>query len=116
MIKKWTTIDAVEAKIKETPWLVFLYKHSSTCPVSHTAHRQVEKFSNEYEDVLIIFLEVHTQRELSNEIERLYEVKHESPQLLTFKDWELKEVNNHLSVSARYMSHTANGWRNNKNI
>lgn len=112
MIKKGTTIDAVAKVIKETPWLCFLYKHSATCPVSHAAHKQVEKFAAAHPEPLIIFLEVHDQRELSNQVAEHYEVKHESPQLLTFKNWNLKEVHNHLSISARYLRHVAGGGYN----
>lgn len=112
MIKKGTTIEAVRNVIEESKGIIFVYKHSSSCPISHTALRQVEKFSNNHEDILIVFLEVHNQRELSNAVEAQYDVRHESPQLLTFKDWVYKEVHNHLAVSARYMNHVVWGGRN----
>jgi bacillithiol system protein YtxJ len=68
-----------------------LYKHSSTCGMSATAMRQVKKAHeqlanlDESTDLMIGVVVVQTARAVSNLVAEELEVKHESPQLLIFK-------------------------------
>lgn len=90
-------------------WRWMIYKHSDSCPISMTAYKQVEEMSASHPEVTVLMLEVKSQRELSNRIEQKYETKHESPQLLIFKWKDLKEVKNHLAISARWLIHVVSG-------
>jgi bacillithiol system protein YtxJ len=64
----------------------FLLKHSLTCPVSHAAYQEYQKFSNELPNVPAYFLAVQDSRPMSNEIAERYQVKHESPQAILFSN------------------------------
>lgn len=60
---------------------VVLYKHSTTCPISAAAHREMEKLAEE--GALPVFkLAVQKSRALSAEIASALDVRHESPQAI----------------------------------
>lgn len=58
-----------------------VFKHSSSCPVSFTAKRQVEQFAAAHPDVPTRTVVVQRERDLSNALERVTRIRHESPQL-----------------------------------
>ncbi|WHY76484.1 bacillithiol system redox-active protein YtxJ [Neobacillus sp. WH10] len=66
----------------------YLLKHSLTCPISHAAYKEYEKFSNKYQDVPTYYLAVQNSRPLSNEIAERFQIKHESPQAILFANGE----------------------------
>ena len=106
------TLEEVKTYIKETPGYVFIYKHSATCPVAILWKREVEMILEKLPDTPIIYVHVWDNRELSDHIAEHFATKHESPQLLTFKNGKLKDVKNHHSVTTAYMMHTLNWWYN----
>jgi bacillithiol system protein YtxJ len=77
MIKIVTKKEELEGNI------FFIFKHSSTCPISSRADLVVD--SIEF-SVPVYKLIVQESRELSNQIAEEYGVKHESPQLILVKD------------------------------
>lgn len=84
-IKRLTTVQELEstfAESKEKP--VFIFKHSSSCPISSHALSEYENFVREYdgEDATFTLIMLNSARELSNEVARRTGVKHESPQVL----------------------------------
>jgi len=64
----------------ETPLLLF--KHSRTCPISHTAHAQLEAFRRAHPDAAVRVVVVQEERPLSQAIAAATGVRHESPQAL----------------------------------
>ena len=64
----------------------FLLKHSLTCPISHAAYQEYQKFADENQNVPTYFLAVQDSRPLSNEISEKFQIKHESPQAILFSD------------------------------
>ncbi|MDQ1144716.1 MAG: bacillithiol system redox-active protein YtxJ [Bacillus sp. (in: firmicutes)] len=64
----------------------YLLKHSLTCPISHAAYKEYEKYANENQNVPTYFLAVQDSRPLSNEIAERFEIKHESPQAILFSN------------------------------
>lgn len=64
---------------------VFLFKHSTRCPVSAAAHKEVTKFE-ESSSVPVYLVRVIEERPLSNYIASTYGIKHESPQVLLVQD------------------------------
>ena len=60
---------------------VVLYKHSATCPVSAAANREMKRFA-ESADAPVFKLVVQKSRNLSAEIERALDVRHETPQAI----------------------------------
>jgi len=67
----------------------YLLKHSLTCPISHAAYKEYEKFSNENQDVPTYYLAVQDSRAFSNEIAERFQIKHESPQAMLFVNGEV---------------------------
>jgi bacillithiol system protein YtxJ len=74
--------------------LVFLLKHSTTCPISQAAFGEYEKFSETHPDVNCYFLTVQDARPLSDFIAEQFHIKHESPQAILFHN---SDVNWHAS-------------------
>lgn len=74
--------------------LVFVLKHSSTCPISHAAFGEYEKFTLEQPNSDCFFLTVQDARSVSDYIAEQFHIKHESPQVIMFKN---NEVNWHAS-------------------
>lgn len=74
--------------------LVFILKHSITCPISQAAFEEYQKFSQDHPDINCYFLTVQDAKPLSNFIADRYHIKHESPQAILFKN---KDVNWHAS-------------------
>ncbi len=93
-------LDEAVASSVERP--VFVYKHSSVCPVSARAanhyHDYVEADSSTpaplFTQVMVI-----ENRDLSNEIESRLEVRHESPQLLLLRNGKVAWHASHFSIS-----------------
>ena len=111
MIKKANDLTKIQDYI--TTWASgwgMIYKHSDTCSVCHAALAVLDKFEQSYPDIPIAMLEVKSQRELSNQIAAEYEVPHESPQLLIFKDGILKQTKNHFAIRQEWLVHIVEGW------
>lgn len=76
--------------------LVFLMKHSSTCPISAAGYRTFDQFET---DIPKYYLIVQRNRQLSNEIESELSIQHESPQLFLMKDGEAVWHASHFTIS-----------------
>jgi monothiol bacilliredoxin len=99
MKANFTTLDSTEQleelfqKSHEAPVLVF--KHSTTCPISAAAYRQIEGVEA---DVNIII--VQSARGISDEIANRTGIRHESPQAIVLKDGKPVYHASHYSVTA----------------
>ena len=77
-----TSADALDdlfRRSNDEPVIVF--KHSSTCPISSAAYREMRQLSR---DVAIIVLQNY--RDISIETERRTGVRHESPQVIIVRN------------------------------
>ena len=72
--------DELERAFGE-PWAL-LFKHSTRCPVSSAAWREVLAFRKAHPDAAVFVVHVVEQRELSNAIAARTGVRHESPQAI----------------------------------
>lgn len=83
-MKELTTMDAWQDTLNhsnETP--VFVFKHSTTCPISAAAYHAFESFETTLPKYIV---KVQNSRSISNQIEEDLGVRHESPQLLVVRD------------------------------
>lgn len=87
----WVPLDKLSqlAGIKEAsynqPQVIF--KHSTRCAISSMAKSRLER--NQFpKDVPFFFLDLIKHREISNTIENVFSVDHESPQVLIIKNGE----------------------------
>ncbi|AXN37905.1 bacillithiol system redox-active protein YtxJ [Peribacillus butanolivorans] len=63
-----------------------LFKHSLTCPVSAEAYEQYEKYMTANEELKTAYLAVQEARPLSNYVAETFDIKHQSPQVILFKN------------------------------
>lgn len=78
-----TTNDITEVfkQSEQRPCLIF--KHSIRCSISNAAKRRLESVSEELlHEFNCFYVDVITNRAVSNEIERITGIKHESPQAI----------------------------------
>jgi bacillithiol system protein YtxJ len=71
--------DLVAALKASDAQAVVLFKHSSSCSLSHSAHAQMETIAAE---LPVYRLVVQQSRALSNRIEQHFGIRHESPQVI----------------------------------
>ncbi|QJR34298.1 bacillithiol system redox-active protein YtxJ [Gemmatimonas groenlandica] len=65
---------------------MLVFKHSNSCPVSFTAKRQYDQFVAANPDVPTRLVIVQQERELSNALETVSRLRHESPQALIVRE------------------------------
>jgi len=94
-------LDALVEKSNETP--VILFKHSTTCPISHGVYREV---SNADADVNLII--VQTARNVSNAVAEKTGVRHESPQALVLKNGAVVYDASHYDITASDLENQLN--------
>lgn len=100
MLKKIDSIDEFN-ELVENGNKFFLLKHSLTCPVSHAAYKEYQKYADEHQDVPTYFLAVQDSRPLSNEIAEEFQIKHESPQAILFANGKALWNASHWKITNR---------------
>lgn len=105
-----TDIEAIERIIhrsNRTPQ--FIYKHSTQCGVSSHAYRELSKVTNDLKPhVEINYVDVIKNRDVSNEIAKRLDVKHESPQLLLVQSNKVVWNVTHYDIEAEAIKEKAN--------
>jgi len=84
--------DALQQSNQEE---VLVFKHSTRCGISRMALRT---FENEIGDRPYYYLDILSHRDISNKIAEEFEVKHESPQLIYFKDGKVLKSQSHHKI------------------
>ncbi|CAH0346838.1 bacillithiol system redox-active protein YtxJ [Bacillus sp. CECT 9360] len=84
--RKIETQEQFEELAKQDSFL--LIKHSLTCPVSGAAFEEYEGFLEEHADLNTAYLAVQEARPLSNYVADTFNIKHETPQAILFKNGE----------------------------
>jgi bacillithiol system protein YtxJ len=74
---------------------VLLFKHSSTCPISATAYKEMTKLARD-----IALVVVQSSRDVSRAIEARTGIRHESPQALVLRRGEAVWSASHWNVTA----------------
>lgn len=84
------TIEDLEAALEaSTEMPVFIFKQSTTCPISGAAFDEFKTFvDGANDDIGTFFVKVRETREVSNQIAEETDVQHQSPQVLFIKDRE----------------------------
>lgn len=83
-MKELATPEELKAAIEQSDQQpIFLFKHSTACPISAGAYSRVRDFLQEAADAPPFFLiKVIESRPLSNQIASQLNVRHQSPQLI----------------------------------
>jgi len=100
---KWTQLESLqqldEIKTSDQPSLIF--KHSTRCSISMMAKKRFElDWDALPENMNLYFLDLIRFREISNTIAEVFNVHHESPQLLLIKGGECIYEASHGEISA----------------
>lgn len=98
----WTFLDNPSQiiDIKNKAGYSLIFKHSTRCSISMMAKKRVEMDSDEVpENVTPYFLDLIAHRDISNQIAEVFQVHHESPQLLLIKDGECILDQSHGDIS-----------------
>lgn len=95
-------LDAVFAESEATP--LFLFKHSTTCPISAAAYRRVAEYLAVADGAPVYLVKVIEARPVSNEIAARTGVRHESPQCVLLDHGAAVWHASHGGVTAAAMS------------
>jgi monothiol bacilliredoxin len=86
-------LEQVLARSHNEP--VILFKHSTTCPISASAYRQMSQVSG---DVSLVV--VQRARDVSKEIEARTGIRHESPQAIVLRNGEAVWTASHFDITS----------------
>ncbi|MBT9143040.1 MAG: hypothetical protein DDT29_01439 [Dehalococcoidia bacterium] len=80
---------------------VMIFKHSSTCPISARAHREVDKFlaSDAPEETLVCAVVVQDARNVSDAVAAKTGVRHATPQVLLIREGKCVWNTSHRSIT-----------------
>ena len=99
-LKSLDDLDDALALSDEKP--VFLFKHSTRCPISTFAQREYFKHleSADRELVHYTFLDLIAHRDVSNEIASRTQVEHQSPQAILVVNGKAVWSDTHTAITA----------------
>ena len=87
------TLDELITDSKDKP--VVIFKHSNACGISAAAYREMEKMEGQ-----VNLLEVQSARDVSRELADMTGIRHETPQVIVFKDGKAVWNASHFDVKA----------------
>ena len=80
---------------------ILIFKHSTRCTISSTALNRLERAwkDEEMKDIKPYHLDLINKRSVSNKIEEVFNIPHESPQVLLIKNGACIYNASHLGIS-----------------
>jgi bacillithiol system protein YtxJ len=90
-------LDELLARSHDAP--VILFKHSTTCPISARAHRQMSELSNDVAGRISLVI-VQRARELSRRVAEQTGIQHESPQTIILRNGQAVWSASHFDITA----------------
>ncbi|WP_207428127.1 bacillithiol system redox-active protein YtxJ [Pedobacter sp. SYSU D00535] len=99
----WISLESIEQlnEIKSAAGFSIIFKHSTRCSISFMAKKKFEfEWDSLPEETPVYFLDLLNHRNISNSIADIFQVPHESPQLLLIKDGECIFESSHGEISA----------------
>lgn len=99
----WTLLEKIDQldSIKSATGYSLIFKHSTRCSISLMAKRKFEfEWDSLPAETPVYFLDLLNYRNISNSIAEIFNVHHESPQLLLIKDGECVYEASHSEISA----------------
>jgi bacillithiol system protein YtxJ len=89
-------LKQIISKSQERPQVIF--KHSTRCSISSVALQRLQKVSQP-SNIDFYFLDLLSYRTLSNRIAQVFNVPHESPQVLVIRDGRCIYEESHMGIS-----------------
>ncbi|OEH91792.1 bacillithiol system redox-active protein YtxJ [Bacillus solimangrovi] len=106
-MKQVQTIEEFEVIERENRRFIFL-KNSLTCPISHQAYDEYQKYVAEYDESPTFYLHVQEARPLSNHIEEKFAIRHQSPQALLIEDGKVIWEASHWHITKKSLTEAFN--------
>lgn len=104
----WKTLNSVEQleEIKTESYQrpVLIFKHSTRCSISSAAYDRLERNANVLQNISVYYLDLIQFRNVSNAIETIYGIEHESPQVLLIKDGVCVYNASHFEIQANLIA------------
>jgi len=104
---KWTSLTEIDElqRITERSFQKpqILFKHSTRCGTSYLVLNRLERASD-IPDADFYMLDLTRYRDVSNKIAELFDVYHESPQVLIIKNGECHYEESHLGIDMYELS------------
>lgn len=100
---KWNNIVSDEqlTEVNEISYSrpVLIFKHSTRCSISSAALNRIETNWKDNEDIPCFFIDLIRYREISNRVAEMYDVEHQSPQVLIIKDGKCVYNASHFDIT-----------------
>jgi bacillithiol system protein YtxJ len=99
----WITLEneAQLAEIKNNSVSSLIFKHSTRCHISNMVLRSFEREWDEHAGIQTYFLDLLAYPHLSREVANIFQIHHESPQVLLIKNGECFFDASHNEISAQ---------------
>lgn len=94
-----STNDWAKARSHSEDRPILVFKHSSACPVSGKANREMQELA-EADDLPIYKLVVQESREVSDDIANTLNIRHETPQAILLDGGDPVFTTSHFDVTA----------------
>jgi len=95
-----SSISQIES-FAENEDVSIIFKHSVSCSISAVALNRLESASDRYPHIPIhyYYLDIFKYRDLSNSIALMFDIEHESPQLLVLQNGKCIYSKSHLGIN-----------------
>jgi bacillithiol system protein YtxJ len=100
----WNTLKEIsqleEIKNESTKQPVLIFKHSTSCSISRTTLDRLQRNwkEEEMQQLKIYYLDLLNHRDVSNQIAEVFQVQHESPQVLIIRNGVSVYTNSHFGI------------------
>jgi bacillithiol system protein YtxJ len=95
------TIEACEKLLEGS--LTILFKHSTGCGTSWSAHREIVEFCRLRPEAPVVLLPVLQSRALCRYIADRFAIEHQSPQVLVIRDKQLVSAVSHDEITTQFL-------------
>jgi|SRR5688572_883846 bacillithiol system protein YtxJ len=94
-------LDTIAAESAHTP--VLIYKHSTRCNISRTTLDRLDRNykAEEMRGMKAYYLDLISNREISNAVAQKFGIEHESPQALLIKNGKATYTASHFEIDYR---------------
>ncbi len=98
-VREMTQLNEIMSLSKWKPIIIF--KHSTQCSISDMARNRLEQnWQVTCDEATPYFLDLIVYRNISNEIESRFDIRHQSPQVLLIKDARCTYSASHNQINA----------------
>lgn len=88
---------------------LFLFKHSTSCPVSAYAFEEFKAFAQKHPKVSTAFIDLLANRPASNALAEIAQVKHQSPQVIYYRKGKVHWNASHRDIDQQALEEQLKG-------